>query len=85
MNDVRAIGGFAYIRSVIDIVLARPKAQTMSVSDLPRGRIIASDSLVYNMPAFVSQLDRCFVIRVEIIFATNATTTKVADTEIGDQ
>jgi hypothetical protein len=41
------------------------------------------------MPAFVSQLDRCFVVRVvrvEIISATTTittttTTTKVADTE----
>jgi hypothetical protein len=56
MNDLRAIGGFAYFRSIIGIVLAR---------------------LVYNTPLFVSQFDRCFIVRVEIISAAAAT--KVAD------
>jgi len=50
----------------------------MSVSELASRRIIASDSLVYNTPAFISQLDRCFVVRFEII---SAAASEVADTE----
>ena len=79
MNDLRAIGGFAYIRSIVGIVLARPKHKIMSVSDFASRRIIAFDSLVYNTPVFISQLHRCFVVRVEFI---SAAITKVADTEM---
>lgn len=82
MNDLRAVGGLACdIRSVISIVLARPKRK--HVSKRPASRCII-DSLVYNAPLFIGQLDRCFVVPVEIISAAAATTTtitKVADAE----
>jgi hypothetical protein len=79
MNDLRAIGGFAYFRSIIGIVLARPKHKNRVSKRRASRRTIASDSLVYNTPLFVSQFDRCFIVRVEIISAAAAT--KVADAE----
>ena len=66
------MGGFAYIRSIIGIVLARPKHNKRPALR----QIMASDSLIYNASVFISQLDRCFVVHFRVIAAA-----EVAHTE----
>ncbi len=76
MNDLRAKGGLAYVRSIIGIVLARPIRNHLISKRLASKQIITSDSLVYNVSVFISQLDWCFVVPVEI-----TSPAKVADTK----